>query len=460
MGRPDQRADGAAGLPVRTLDAAERDVLDVLLRGLAAPLDGYPTARERAAIRSSGALPDGRPCGLAPVLDAGELEVDVGARVALRDAEGVLLAVLDVREADGRLLAGPVTVVALPAHADHRDLRRTAPELRAARRAAGGKEVDAAAVVVARRALHTADLARLAEAAGPLLLVSAPPPGTDPDPLVAAHRAAAGLLAAAGRAPVHLLAPLPEPVAAPQAADEALAAALGGRLVPLAPPDADREISARLRAGRAVGPELTPPEVVEVLTRAIPSRLRQGVCLLLTGLSGSGKSTVGALVAARLRERGWRPVTLLDGDVVRTHLSKGLGFSAADRDTNVRRIGWVAAQLARHGGMVVAAPIAPYAAARDAVRAMVAQAGGAHLEVHVATPLAVCEARDRKGLYARARAGELRGLTGIDDPYEVPVHPDLRLDTSEGTAEEAAERVLALLVERGHVLPEALAAAP
>lgn len=457
-----------AGLATLTLDAAASDVLDALLRGLFAPLDGYATTAEALAIATTGTLPDGRPCGLAPALMGGGTgsnmppdvlpDVSPGARLALRDAEGVPLAVVTVTESVGGLLAGPVEGIALPAHPNHRDLRRTADEVR--RELAGQR----ATVVVAARALHAPDLARLRAAARPLVLVSAPPAGADPDPLVAAHRAAAQLLRDDGGALMHLLAPRPEPRpgrAAPgDLADRVLAATLGGTLVPLARADVDAEVVERLRAGDHVAEDLSPPDVVAALARSVPSRLRQGVVLLFTGLSGSGKSTVGALVAARLSEHGLRPVTLLDGDVVRTHLSAGLGFSPADRDVNVRRIGWVAAQLARHGGLVVAAPIAPYAAARRAVRSMVTHAGGAYVEVHVATPLAVCEARDRKGLYARARAGELRDFTGIDDPYDTPEHPDLRLDTSTGTAEQAAERVLTLLLERGHVDREVLDASP
>ena len=166
----------------------------------------------------------------------------------------------------------------------------------------------------------------------------------------------------------------------------------------------------------------------------------------LTGLSGAGKSTIAGLLAARFERRG-RTVTLLDGDVVRTHLSRGLGFSKEDRDTNIRRIGFVAAEVVRHGGAVICAAVSPYEAARNEAGQMV----GAHsfVLVYVATPLEVCEQRDVKGLYARARRGELKGLTGIDDPYEPPRNPDLVLTTLDTDAEGCAARIERLLEERG-----------
>src|SRR5204863_1422819 len=159
-----------------------------------------------------------------------------------------------------------------------------------------------------------------------------------------------------------------------------------------------------------------------VLSHAFPPRYRQGWCIWFTGLPGAGKSTIAEHLIAALMEHG-RQVTSLDGDVVRTHLSKGLGFSREDRDTNILRIGFVAAEVVRHNGVAVVAAVSPYQAARDEVRAMVG--GDRFVLAHVATPLEVCERRDPKGLYARARRGEVRGVTGIDDPYETPVGADL-----------------------------------
>ncbi|HVQ92104.1 MAG TPA: adenylyl-sulfate kinase [Mycobacteriales bacterium] len=172
-----------------------------------------------------------------------------------------------------------------------------------------------------------------------------------------------------------------------------------------------------------------------------------GGTVWLTGLPSAGKTTVARAVAAELTRRG-RRVEVLDGDVVRESLCADLGFSRADRDTNVTRIGFVAALLAKHGVIALAPVISPYAAARDAVRARHAAAGVAFLEVHVATPVRECAARDVKGLYARQRAGELTGLTGVDDPYEPPAAPELRVETA-GTVDQTAAAVLAALTERG-----------
>jgi len=153
-----------------------------------------------------------------------------------------------------------------------------------------------------------------------------------------------------------------------------------------------------------------------------------------------------------LLESADRTVTLLDGDVVRRHLSKGLGFSRTDRDLNVRRIGFVAAEVARHGGLALCAPIAPYAETRASLRRMVEEAGGTFVLIHVSTPIEVCEARDRKGLYAQARAGLIESFTGVSDPYEEPDDADLTLNTAEQSVEEAVDRVLDLLRLRGLVL--------
>lgn len=441
----------ASALPTRTLDPGEQDVLELLLLGVWAPLTGYPDARDRRSIRERMMLVDGTPWALDFGLPRDGLDVEAGERVALRDSEGVLLAVLDVASTEDGLLAGRVEGVALPGHADHRDVRLSPASVR------NGLAGRIPQVVIARRALHRSDLDDLSRGDEPLVLLSAPPAGAEADSLVAAHHAAVELLRAAGRETFAVLLPQPHPPddepARTALADRLLASAFRGEVRPLGPGDEDRRMRTLLREGLPVPPALSPTTVVAALARVTPPVHQQGFVVLFTGLSGSGKSTISQLVGARLRELGTRPVTVLDGDVVRTHLSRGLGFSATDRDVNVRRIGWVAAQLARHRGAVLAAPIAPYAAARADVRAMVEGAGGVHLEVHVATPLTVCETRDRKGLYALARAGKLTGFTGIDDPYEVPEAPDLLLDTSETSADAAADAVWALLVARGLVRP-------
>jgi sulfate adenylyltransferase len=208
------------------------------------------------------------------------------------------------------------------------------------------------------------------------------------------------------------------------------------------------ELRRRLHSGETIPEWFTFPEVVNILRERHPANAREGFALFFTGLSGSGKSTLAQAVLARLLETGSRPVTVLDGDEVRKHLSKGLGFSREDRDANITRIGYVASEVVRHGGIAICAPIAPYAGARDEARQLV-QAHGRFVEIHVSTPLEVCEARDRKGLYAAARAGKIKGFTGIDDPYETPVSPELRVDTSQRSVTEAADVVVAWLKNQG-----------
>ncbi len=206
------------------------------------------------------------------------------------------------------------------------------------------------------------------------------------------------------------------------------------------------ELRARLSEGREIPSWFTFPEVASELQRHYPPRHRQGFTLFFTGLSGSGKSTIANVLLIKLLEMGGRSVTLLDGDIVRKHLSSELGFSRDHRDINIRRIGFVASEITKSGGIAVCAPIAPYDVVRRQVRAMV-QAHGGFILVHFATPLEICESRDRKGLYAKARAGLVQQFTGISDPYEVPKDADLVVDTSERTAEEIAHEIL-LYLER------------
>lgn len=203
-----------------------------------------------------------------------------------------------------------------------------------------------------------------------------------------------------------------------------------------------------LNNGKALPAWFTRPEVAEILAQSYPPLHRQGLCLWFTGLSGAGKSTTADVLTVLLLEHG-RQATVLDGDVVRTHLSKGLGFSKEDRDTNIRRIGYVAAEIVRHGGIVICAAVSPYRATRNDVRNMV---GNEHfVEIFVDTPIEVCEQRDVKGMYAKARRGEIKDFTGIDDPYEMPQNPEITLDTVGYTPEENARLILRYLTERGFV---------
>jgi len=203
-----------------------------------------------------------------------------------------------------------------------------------------------------------------------------------------------------------------------------------------------------LDKGRRLPEWFTRPEVADILSDSYPPRYRQGICVWFTGLSGAGKSTTAEILTIMLLEHG-RQVTLLDGDVVRTNLSKGLGFSREDRDINIRRIGFVAAEIVRHGGIALCAAVSPYRATRNDVRGLVGNER--FIEVFVDTPLEVCESRDVKGMYAQARRGEIKDFTGIDDAYEPPQHAEITLYTVSSSPEANARKILDLLIEQGFV---------
>ena len=210
------------------------------------------------------------------------------------------------------------------------------------------------------------------------------------------------------------------------------------------------ELRRRLQEGAEIPEWFSFPAVVAELRRTHPPRHKQGFTVFFTGLSGSGKSTVANALMVKLMEMGGRPVTLLDGDLVRKHLSSELGFSKEHRDLNIQRIGYVASEITKNGGIAICAPIAPYSATRKLVREMIEPLGG-FIEVHVATPLDVCEQRDRKGLYAKARAGILKQFTGISDPYESPENPEMRLDTTDATPDMSAHRIIVKLEALGFI---------
>jgi sulfate adenylyltransferase len=210
------------------------------------------------------------------------------------------------------------------------------------------------------------------------------------------------------------------------------------------------EFRRRLHEGLDIPEWFSYPKVVEELRRAHPPRHEQGFTVFFTGLSGSGKSTIANALLIKLLEDGSRPVTLLDGDIVRKHLSSELSFSKEHRDLNIRRIGFVAGEITKNGGIAICAPIAPYATTRREVREMVSPVGG-FIEIFVSTPIDVCEARDRKGLYSKARAGLIKGFTGIDDPYEVPENAEIVINTTELTPDLAAHRILITLEKLGYI---------
>jgi sulfate adenylyltransferase len=210
------------------------------------------------------------------------------------------------------------------------------------------------------------------------------------------------------------------------------------------------ELRKRLNEGREIPSWFTYPEVARELRRSYPPRQDQGFTVFFTGLSGSGKSTIANVLRTKFLEMGGRPVTLLDGDIVRKNLSSELGFSREHRDINIRRIGYVASEITKNGGIAICAPIAPYDSIRKELRALIQPLGGFIL-VHLATPLETCEGRDRKGLYAKARAGILPQFTGVSDPYEPPADADVSVDTSDVTPDEAAQEVFLHLEREGYI---------
>ena len=303
-------------------------------------------------------------------------------------------------------------------------------------------------------ALTTSQLDSLSDA-GPLVLlalVGAGTPDLSPVALIRATLAAAGHLTDA------------VVVAVPLAShgDAEVDHALGEQVVGnYAGPDPIRGLPSEwpVELGSEADPEVVEPvetqpypaDIAAIVDFDRPAPDAQGLVLFFTGLSGSGKSTLARALMDRILEQGHRTVTSLDGDVVRRNLSAGLTFSKEDRETNIRRIGWVAAEISRHGGVAVVSPIAPFDETRQQVRAMVDEAGGAFFLVHVATPLEECERRDRKGLYAKARRGEIPEFTGISSPYEEPEDADVRVDTTGRSIEDALDDVIAALADEGYL---------
>jgi sulfate adenylyltransferase len=490
--------------PSYTPRAHELADLELLLSGAYAPLTGFLGRADLTALRRRGRLADGTPWPVevtceVPAMLAEGLDLDDPRRrtVVLTDPEGAPVAAVEVTDAwptSNRLygIGGTVRPMGDGGHGPFQRLRRTPAEVRAL--LPPGRVLG----VIADRPLHRPQLAQIAHAARTLaahLLIIVPVTGPGPDGLPP-EALVRTIFAARDRMPPATIVAVPLTQRGDEMRDALLRAKVasaygvthvlstgdtlsGGGPRVLVPRDlaydnrdgqwrwrddipprnrrvalSTAEIEDLLDRGFPLPEWHTPPAVARELTRVRPPRRHRGLVVFFTGFSGSGKSTIARGLADALRESGDRTITLLDGDVVRRELSAGLGFSKEDRDRNVRRIGWVAAEVARHRGMAVACPIAPYAAARTAVRRMATVAGAGFVLVHVATPLEVCEQRDRKGLYAKARAGQLRGMTGVDDPYEVPSDAELVVDTTSMTVPEAVDQVMHYLVESGWVEPK------
>jgi len=485
--------------------------LELLLKGAYAPLTGFLSQADLTSQARTGRLADGTPWPIPVTLEVPQALVDqldlsnpLRRVLVLADPEGAPVAAVDATDVwparEGVAgVGGRVRRIGDGGHAPFGQLRRSPAEVTA--------ELPSGRVlgVIADRPLHRPQLAQIAAAARTLnahLLVIVPvaelgPDGLPPEGLVRC------VLAGRDRMPAATIVAVPIAKRDDEVRDALLRARIaaaygvthllssgtaiaGGGLRVLVPRDlaydsrdgqwrwrddipprnrrlplTQEEIDDLLDTGAPLPEWHTPPAVARELAKARPPRRQRGLVVFLTGLSGSGKSTIARGVADELRETGERTVTLLDGDIVRRELSAGLGFTKADRDQNIRRIGFVAAEAARHGGIALCCPIAPYAAARATARELARAAGAGFLLVYVSTPIDVCERRDRKGLYARARAGQITGMTGVDDPYEVPTDADLAVDTSESTVDEAVDAVLGYLADEGWVEPRhAVATAP
>lgn len=401
-----------------TPDARELADLELLLSGAFQPLTGFLSSADVHAVDEHGTLADGTrwPAPVTLTLPD-DHPAAPGDRITLRDPEGAALAVLTVTGRQDGLVSGPVEALDAPEHGPFTRLRRTPAEVR---KELAGRET--LAVTMRGPLDNVEEVWAVAEELGATILLL---------PLAFGEEGPAVV-----RAALRAHDRLPE---------DTLVA-----VVPLAPrrdPSIDLELREHVAEAYGATEHLAGPEPV---TLPGPPH-RRGLVVFFTGLSGSGKSTVARGLRDALLERGSRTVTYLDGDVVRRLLSAGLTFSKEDRDLNVRRIGFVAAEAARHGGLAICAPIAPYAATREEVRAMVEAVGADFLLVHVATPLRECERRDRKGLYAKARAGIIPEFTGISDPYEEPDDADLVVDTTSISVEQAVGQVLDPLIRGGWV---------
>jgi sulfate adenylyltransferase len=425
----------------------------MLATGAFDPLDRFVCLEEGRRIRDRGQLLSGQawPAPIVLVLSKSEAAHAAGAEVVeLVDAEGAPVAEVSVEETwdvgDSRTaVSGPVRALAPAEHAFAR-LGRSARQVRAQAPDGGYR-----AVLLDRPLLasEVSALSGLGKDAPVLLLVRTVDPQVPADVLVKSA------IAAAEQIPSAAVVTVPFAVRDDPSDDAALAEVVM-RNYGADTADVLEHDSVWRRVERALADDdvavlgdLLDPRTLHVLRQWRPPRSRRGLVVFFTGLSGSGKSTVARGLVDRLHETD-RSLTVLDGDVARRMLSSGLGFSREDRDTNIRRLGWVGAEVARHGGMAVLAPIAPFASTRAEVRQLV-EASGDLVLVWISTPLHECERRDRKGLYAKARRGEIPDFTGISSPYEQPDDADLVIDTSDVSVEQAVEVVWSYLVDGGWV---------
>jgi sulfate adenylyltransferase len=470
--RQEELARASRDWPSWTLTPRQLGDLELILNGGYAPLDGFMTRADADACARGRVLRDGSPFPAPVVLDVAATcarDATAARRLVLRDAEGVRLAILEVTDSwhDTRhFVGGPAAGLQLPRHLDAIWARHSPGAVsREIRRRGWNAAVAFPTRGVVHRAEHEATTRATADAnAGLVIIALTDPMEDDAKRLLRLQCLEAVIPEYAAQRVLVWLVPLPR---RSDPADDLLLAATVARnggctdMILTQPLDAAAQTAvSSFSSALNLVVRHTPvedagtfPAVAKAIAqREQPARGR-GFTLFFTGLSGSGKSTIANLLRVRLLERTGRPVTLLDGDVVRQHLSSELGFSREHRDLNIRRIAFVAAEITRHGGMAICAPIAPYDSVRQEARRAIEAVGGFVL-VFVDTPLEVCEARDRKGLYAKARAGLIGEFTGVSDPYEAPADADLVIRTAEESADDAVARILAHLERHGHLAPD------
>jgi sulfate adenylyltransferase len=445
--RSDARSRAASLPSIQLCDRAVCD-LELLATGALSPLDRFMGSADLARVLDEMRLADGTLFPVPIVLSVpADVRPGAGGAIALRDARNHLLATLEVDEVfehDGPKASGRLSVFDLPRRFDFQDLRLGPAATRARLEAMGASS---AVAFQSSRPLspRCADvISGLARERGAAVLF---------DPVVGTVKAGdiahftrirryRDVTASRNGSPPTLLCTVPLAIQ-PAGLRETLWHAIvrrnyGASHVAVGP---DHLVPEQL--AEEIGVVQIPVDLDDETWAGVHRERDEGFCVWFTGLSGAGKSTTADIVTVLLQERG-RTVTLLDGDVVRTHLSKGLGFSREDRDDNIRRIGFVAAEIVKHGGAVVCAAVSPYRSTRDEVRRLVGK--DRFIEVYVDTPLDECERRDVKGMYARARQGQIQGFTGIDDPYEAPWSPEVTLETIADSPEHNAGRVLDFLI--------------
>lgn len=476
------------------LDGSQLSLLELLINGALSPLTGFMNEGDCRSVLANMQLQDGTfwPIPITLYIDE-ELATSLktGEKVALRDAEGMMIAVLTVESiwrSDGTSIyhiGGKIEALCLPIHNDFSDLRSTPEEKRAFSKKKGWRKIVA---FQTDKILHRPDMDSIrliAEELDANIVIDYADGLDRPDEsghyikvrcLKAAIAHYPPGMAILGIVPIEPTANNPEnimlnaiisknygcthfildnetvsgnTIATVKGYEEKLGVDIltlslkkGGDSAKIS----ESELKNMLRDGHEIPSDFSYKEVIDEMTNAYPSRDKEGFTLFFTGFSGSGKSTIAKIVMMKLLEIGGRKVTLLDGDIARKNLSSELTFSKEHRDLNITRIGFVANEITKNGGITICCPIAPYENIRKYNRDLISANGG-YIEIHVNTPIEECEKRDRKGLYAKARAGIIKGMTGIDDPYEPPKDPEIRLNTLEISPEEAANEVL-LYLER------------